>query len=484
MRKIYFNHVSGNRYEGYPLKYVNENNEEFDLIVTPSINPEFGNIHRLRLVNCIPYKFGINTILTPSGVVETAEDMSFFDPMSVGCIQRSIPWKGNNTSANYALAFPGMVSGDFVVGNHHLSKSIGSNSNRNYSIFPNVSWNYYGDPNETSLNSVVLEEFKKDLFTIGESTNIEAFESQYGMPWNEICNDEYLSGISWLKYVISSNDDVIDSYISLSYGRKDSPHFLADGPEFSSPNYNNPKYSETRVEDSKFYGGIEDTWNYSYNGNYEKISQSEFVPEVNYSEGLPSSTFKFIDEIFLISDTYRPQLNLMLPIFNDNNTDEYYFVLFYSSATLPAMEPPYIDLKYMGKTRLYKNEEKKKWILDFATPFKLPTYGNKSSTYLAGHYECDSSIDPWKGEMLLNYVNSRGELTAEKIRLWKYNKFNSSTDGIAIPEFLGDTRFSESNYVMTTGIHIRNMNQNFYPDNFFKENNYVCTDSGSYTILI
>ena len=491
MSKLYYNHICGNNYEGYPLKYVNDNDEEFDFKVVASVETteNIGNIHIAKFVNNVPKKIAVKTAIT-SGMAEFASNMSFFDPMSVSCIGRSkkLPYK--NEHANFAFAFPGALPGGFYALNHHLSEHVGyDNYYSPVTIFPRVSWNVYGDPRYTQYFSVVPEEYKKDLFTMGRSTNILTMEEQFGKSWDEICDDKSLSSLYVTKYAISTNEFVNDERISLSYGSY--KHIVPRGGEWESTQYDNPYYNVGVIDDSRAYGGFEDTWVWYDDGIYKAITSGRYAPEVKYSEGLPSASFKFVDEVFILTQSNSIyQNNLMLPIFNDNDMDELFITLFgfTNSSSIPCNISPYnIYLAYTGKTKIYKNKEKEKWILDFATPFKMRS-ASDDRTYNAGHYECPLSASPWDtpNNMKFTYINPQGKAeSSPSVKLWRYDEKGYSTQGVPIPEFLGDKRFAyHHTFENFTGIHARKSDQLFYPDNFFKNKGYVCTDSGSYTILI
>lgn len=331
MTKIYFNHVSGNRYEGYPVRYINEYGNEFNLIITPSdvSTNAVGNIHRHKLVNNVPCNIGINTVITPSATVQFAENMEFFDPMSVNYIQKTIPWKVGEGHANFAFAFPGKINVDnetYIACNHNLTDDTQTVSNR---IFINNTWQNYGDPGQSIINSIIAEEYKKDVFNIGYSSNIFEISEQYNKSINEIFDTiDDPAKLLYVRYPISSNENVDPSKVSLSYCYYNQ-HVIPSGNQpYFAGSYWEDNYSGNAVFDPYYYGGIEDTWAFEWDGLYMGLVSVGG----KYSDGLPPEYFLFIEDAYYAEnadgETY---FNLWRKIVNENSEkdDEYYYQLFY-----------------------------------------------------------------------------------------------------------------------------------------------------------
>lgn len=494
MSKFYYNAVAGNRYEGYPVKYVNDSDEEFDFILTPTLtsSENVGNLHRHKLCNAVPGKVMNNCVFTPSAWYNFAENMTFFDPMSVNFLGRTKTWS-SASQTSYANAFPMSCSG-FIACNHHIQYK---NVPFIYSIYPEIggrgSYSYWGSPAAIQNSSIVEESLKKEIFNYSFSTNIEEMEEQFGMSWDRITEDSNLSAITWCRYLISSDENLDHTAkVSLARGNRASEHIVPSGFQhfYSSYNTRNEMYLNKRVANNYTYERLDDVFYHHSNGKYTTRTETPaYYQVVETSEGLPSS-LNFVDEVFLLSSAQSRTNNIvMIPIYNDNDMSEFYFTVFHFNNTSLNLNPPDmpIYLAYVGAIRLYKDFDKSKWILDFST-HSMMTYSNFYLSERIGHYECDINADPWAEDtdpngILLSYVSEAGvKEETPSIRLRKYRNYSPNIAGVIIPYLFGDNRFAaEFNGFVGTYILPK---VPLYRQSFIKGNTFVCADSGSYTILI
>jgi hypothetical protein len=497
MSKFYFNNIAGNYLDGYRLKYFDDNEKEFDFIINPESNKNStnkANMHIKEFSNQIPYKPMINTVMTPSTYFDYAEDMSFFDPMSVSYLTHPF-----HLSTNYlhmtskADAFPMRKNGFFAC-NHLIQRSIDEPIIP--SIRPMYSYNLtqdFGDYRSTNLNTIVEDQYKKDVFALGGSTNIAEIELQYNQNWNDLILTPELSGqMIGVEFPISSNDEIdFTSKLSFSHNTATYPYVVPSGVTYlyastSDTAKQNEIKKKAAPRPKRF--SIEDTLIFESVAQYTSpLSSSNTAQDIFSSEGFPSS-FYFVDEAFLLSSAQTTGNNILLmPVYNDNDMEDMHFTVHYTTNSQIPPASAYINLRIIGAIKMWKNIERNKWELRFSSPVGF--FGD-SSQMNVGHFECDLSKDPWlaptdENACRLTYVDVFGNPYSEPtIVIYPFKYYYSTSVGVQPPALLGDNRWGIPSY-LSVGRGI-----DFFPrvplnpDRYQKTKTFVCVDSASYTIAI
>lgn len=491
--RFYYNAVAGNIFDGHRVKMILEDNSEHLLYFTPQnkiITEGCSHFSLSENINGVPYTPIYNIPYAISGWYVPASDQSFFDPMSVNYLAESFSWNHiDNSITSKAGAFPGKV-GELRCVNHFLDYS-----DKDYTppmIVPGQDqYGRHGDlRNKNYFSSIVEEDLKKDVFNIGFSFNIEELEEQYGRTYKSIWEDDNFRYLKGVRYPISS-DKTIDHSKKISVSQtKNGLQIATNGADFRIKDDAAIAERSNFITQGIWQKGRVDNWYRWENISTGKVStfpKSSNVLEVNMPEDLPSS-FYFVDELLTLRSSSTSAGNvLLLPVYNDNNLNDYYFKVIQwntSSSVPPASES--LVFGYLGDGRLWKDKDANKWKFTFSSTTVTPPYKVGNSN--VGHFECSGDLTPWSSTqtdgLAMYYVDGKGNTdNTVQIYIFPYRLYSSSYRGIPIPYLLGDERFRITTWNTKIGVYIRPRFK-LYRDDYQKSNTYVCTESALYSIPV
>lgn len=491
--RFYYNAVAGNIFDGHIVKMILEDESEHLLYFTPQnkiIAEGCTHFSLSENVNGCPFTPIYNIPYATSGWYVPASDQSFFDPMSVNYLAASFSWNQiDNSITCKACAFPGTV-GELRCVNHLLDYS-----DKEFTppmIVPaQEQYGRHGDlRNKNYFSSIVEEDLKKDVFNLGFSYNIEEIEEQLGRTYKSIWEDDKYRYLQGVRYPISS-DKTIDHSKKISVSQtKNGEQIATNGVEFQH------KFDAEFAEMSKYITqgiwqkGRIDNWYRWENISTGKISTfptSTNVLEVNMPEDLPSS-FYFVDELLTLTSSTNSASNvLFLPVYNENDLNDYYFKVIKcpdTSSFPPASES--LVFGYLGDGKLWKDKNANKWKFTFSSTTITPP--NKVPNSNVGYFECSGDLTPWsttrEGGLAMYYVDGNGNTdNVVQIYIFPYRLYSSAYRGIPIPYLLGDERFRTTTWNTRIGVYIRPRFK-LYRDDFQSSNTYVCTESAFYSIPV
>ena len=437
MSKFYFNSVLGNNFDGYHLNY---DGKEF--IVNPGISSnreDCFNIHSDELSNGYPYNPMINSVFTPSGYFNYATDMNFFDPMSVFYLARSKYSENGTSMTAKAEAFPMTLSG-FVACNHLIQRNYTEYFISN--IHPEINGVFkFSDSSKCVKNTVVEEQYKKDVFSFAKSFNIKEAEDQLNTDWNSLI--ETNTDITSMLYSITSNDN-FNGRVSLAVsGNNTLEHVIPSGVE-------------NDISKAKYI------WKYKTDAYLLTTTNGVYKNENNETIYLQDDTY------ILCKKNASYQNALMVPVYNENDESDYQFILFSADASSKLANG--LSLYPFNAVKLTQNKERGKWELKFSN----------SSLF----YEGDLNTNFYSRNGLPLSLNNGGNVeSSPSMKLYPYVFYNSKYRGNPAPFMLSDERWGKGVFEKTCGEYIYPKSE-LYPERYKKNNTYICADMATYSILI
>jgi hypothetical protein len=511
MKKLIFNYITGNRFDGYVVTYFKDNGEEINLTLHPYNNYLY---YEKNLNFDFPYLPKYNTMFTGPVYFESSPDESFFDPYSVSYLSNSsfVRTRSNITTpvltmTNKAFAYP-LRYQNFVKTNHYLNDFYFERGDYDR-IY--TQYNVYNTEKGSSVEvncerriSIVEEQYIKESFATQLSMSIPEIETQLGKGYKDILKDSALSSVTYVKTIVATTESPLDHNTKLSLSFQGSytreyyeykQNFVPSGAVFPSDDpaqyvpiiQNDEKMTDVYIP-NYFEMDYEDPYNSPKGTGFEIPTSGDNIKIVEKTEGLPDY-ISFRDTIFVLDDFENGAMMILLPVFNEDNMDDFYLQNVKTGLNyhLPPLSAGLLT-QDLRRVRLKKDVEGQKWILEFST-------SATSENSQIGHFEAPITFDPWK-----NIVDAEGNLNMDNlfymyyvdqdgvanydavIAIYRYI-FYGGVVGPCIPELFGDNRFN-TNAIGSAdkGTYLK-PNYKIYDDGYQKST-YVACDIASYSILI